>query len=53
MEVSGKLYIPDGLIQNHGAHQTKGWVDSTAGLEDFGEEKISCSCRNSNPGPPK
>ena len=29
-------------------HET-GWA--TAGLESFGEEKISCNCQDTNPGP--
>lgn len=32
-------------------HCVGAWVDPTAGVAGFGEEKISYTCRHSNPGP--
>ena len=34
--------------RNPGTHWIGGWVGPRAGMDGFGEEKISCSCRDSN-----
>jgi hypothetical protein len=52
-EVSGKPYAAPMLSpgKDPNTHWIGGWLGPTAGLEEFGEEKICCSCLECKPRP--
>jgi hypothetical protein len=52
MELSGRLHAPAALLpgRNLGTRWMGGWVGPRDGVDVFKEKKVSCPCRDSNPG---
>jgi hypothetical protein len=53
MEVSGQIYAPTALTpgKDPGIYWIGDWVGSRTGLDVLEKRRISCPCRDSNPGP--
>jgi len=45
------IFIPNPASLRRGKKLFTRWVGLRAGLDEFGEHKISCLCQDSNPGP--
>ena len=52
MELSGRLHASAALLpgRNLGTRWMGGWVGHRGGVNVFKEDKVSCPCRDSNPG---
>jgi hypothetical protein len=52
MELSGRLHAPAALLPgtNIGTRLMGGWVGPRNCVDIFRKEKVSCLCRDSNPG---